>query len=164
MTQLVGVLALALFVGGCAGQLETVDRTSTGPTALDQFIARSYAVNGRSPNFDERRIWEDQIEARIGKYLREHPEMQQALRYSDFRFWRQVAIGSTRGEVRLLLEGPQEQTTDPARLGVLAERHWPAIQGKVKEAWAYPLGWVLFFDDQVVVEMLRKVSRATPQD
>jgi hypothetical protein len=154
---------LTLLLAGCAGT-EVIERTTRGPLAEELFIARSYEVNGRRPNFDEKRYWQDQVDRRIARYLREHPELEQTTRFSDFRFWRQVTVGSTPEEVRVLIEDPVEQTTDPALMAVLAERHWPAIGARVKEAWTYPLGWVLFFDDKGVVEMTRRVSTISPRD
>lgn len=160
LALLVAVLGAAL---GCAQEI--IERPAKGPTAQDFFVARSYLVNGREPNFDERRMWEDQIDERIRVYLRDHPELQQSPRYSDVRFWRQVAVGSTRAEVRLLLEEPDERSIDPAALAVMAQQHWPAIQAKVKEGWTYGLaGWTIFFDDRGVVEMLRRVSSTAPRD
>ena len=32
------------------------------------------------------------------------------------------------------------------------------IRATAKEAWVYPLGWVIFFDDKGVVDTLRRVS------
>ncbi len=152
-----------LLAAGCIST-EVVERTTRGPTAQEFMIARSYEVNGRGPNFEEKRYWEDQIDSRIAKYLREHPELQQTLRFSDFRFWKQVTPGSTPEEVKALLEDPAEQTIDPALMATLADRHWSAIQPKAKEAWVYPLGWVLYFDDKGVVEMLRRVSPISAED
>jgi hypothetical protein len=157
-------LAAALMLVGCAVP-DIVERPAQGPNAQEFFLARSYQVNGRSPSFDERRVWEDRLDDRIFRYLREHPEIQQSTRYSDFRFWRQVSAGSTPEEVRLLLEEPEERSIDPARLAVLAQQHWSSIQAKVKEGWVYSLtGWVIFFDDKGVVEMVRRVSGTAPRD
>jgi hypothetical protein len=77
-------------------------------------------------------------------------------RYSSFRFWRQVSIGSTKEEVRILLEEPDQRTIDPALMASLSRRHWSQVQGKAKEAWVYPLGWVLYLDDKAVVSMIRE--------
>jgi hypothetical protein len=156
-------LALGLF-GCAAAQLETVERVAQGPKAQEVFMVRSYFANSREPNFDEKRMWEDRIEERVSKYLREHPELQQATRYSDFRFWRQVAVGATRDEVRALLEEPDEETIDPALMGALARQHWPGLVRRAKEAWVYPPMWVIYFDDQGVVEMVRRVGRFDPND
>ena len=98
------------------------------------------------------------MDEKVFKYLREHPELESTSRYSEFRFWRQVAPGSTPDEVKVLLGEPREQTIDPALMGALGEQHWVALRATVKEAWVYPLGWVVYFDDKGVIEMLRKVS------
>ncbi|HET6368182.1 MAG TPA: hypothetical protein VFG27_13185, partial [Pseudomonadales bacterium] len=81
---------------------------------------------------------------------------EQTTRYSEFRFWRQVAEGSTPSEVRALLDEPLEQTSDPALMKMKAKAHWAQISIKAKEAWTYPLGWVLYFDDKGVVDMIRR--------
>ena len=155
-------LLLTALLAACATHV--VERTTRGPLGQELMIVRSYAVNGRGPSFDERRAWDNEMDARISKYLREHSELQQTSRYTDFRFWRQVSVGSSRDEVLILLEGPTERTAEAARMATLAERHWGELEGKVKEAWGYPLGWTLYFDDAGVVAMLRRVSRAAPQE
>lgn len=155
--------AVLLAAAGCVST-DVVERTTRGPLAQEFLVARSYEVNGRAPNFEEKRYWEDQIDSRISKYLREHPELQQTTRFSDFRFWKQVTPGSTPEEVKVLLEDPSEQTIDPALMAALAERHWSAIRPKAKEAWVYPLGWVLYFDDKGVIEMIRRVSTISAED
>jgi hypothetical protein len=110
-------------------------------------------------------VWQDQMDEKVFKYLREHPELESTSRYSEFRFWRQVAPGSTPGEVKVLLGEPREQTVDPALMGALGEQHWIAIRPTAKEAWVYPLGWVVYFDDKgAVVDMLRKVSPLDVRD
>ena len=103
---------------------------------------------GREPSFDETRRWQDRMDDRVSQYLREHPEVEQSDRYSDFTFFRQVTPGSTRGEVRALLDEPDERTIDSALMAVLAGRNWTGLQAKAKEAWVYPGGWVLYFDDR----------------
>jgi len=157
-------LPLALAPLGCAVNAPVVERVQQGPKAQELFTLRSYIANGREPNFDERRKWEDGLDERVSKYLREHPDLEQTTRYSDFRFWRQVVIGSTRDEVRTLLDAPEEETTDPALMASMARRHWSAMQRKVKEAWVYPPGWVIYFDGDTVVEITRKVGRFDPQE
>jgi len=151
--------AAALLTAACAATQPTLERTSRGPSAEELFIQQSFAANGRPPSFDEKRVWQDQMDEKVFKYLRDHPELESTSRYSEFRFWRQVAPGSTPGEVKVLLGEPREQTIDPALMGVLGEQHWTALRPTAKEAWVYPLGWVVYFDDKgVVVDMLRKVS------
>jgi len=152
-------LVMALGALACGVTTQVVERVQQGPRAQDLFNYRSYMYNSREPNFDERRKWEDLTDERVSKYLRAHPELEQATRYSDFRFWRQVVVGSSRGEVRTLLDEPDEQTADPALMAAMGKQHWSAMQAKVKEAWVYPPGWVLYFDDEAVVEITRKVGK-----
>lgn len=155
---LAGVLLLAgALAGGCASGLgqETVVRSGLGPSAREVFVMRSVLVYGRGPSFDEMRRWQDQMDDRVFRYLREHPALEQSERYSDFRFFRQVTPGSTRGEVRTLLDEPDERTIDSALMAVLAAANWTAIQAKAREAWVYPGGWVLYFDEGAVVEITR---------
>jgi len=158
------VLLAALLAAACAGKLDVVELTTKGPSAEEFFVARSRAINGRSPSFDERRRWESEVEERVYAYLRAHPELQQTTRYSEFRFWWQITTGSTPAEVRVLLAEPQEQTIDPARMAVLSERHWTEIQPRAKEAWVYPPAWTIYFDDTGVVAMVHRVSAAAPRD
>ena len=119
-------------------------------------VVRSFNANGREPGWDEKRQFEDQLEDKVFKYLREHPEIENESRYTSFRFWRQVSIGSTREEVRILLDEPDQRTIDPALMASLSRRHWSQVQTKAKEAWVYPLGWVLYMDDTAVVSMIRE--------
>lgn len=150
--------AAACVTAACGVTTPVLERTSRGPNAEEFFIQQSFTSNGRAPSFDEKRVWQDQMDEKVFKYLREHPEMESTSRYSEFRFWRQVAPGSTPGEVRVLLGEPREQTLDPALMASLGEQHWTAVRTTAKEAWVYPLGWVVFFDDKGVVDMLRRVS------
>jgi hypothetical protein len=159
----IGALLLAGALGtGCAtGGQDTIGRTGSGPTARELFVARSVKAYGREPSFDETRRWQERMDDRVSRYLREHPEVEQSDRYSDFSFFRQVTPGSTRGEVRALLDEPDERTIDAALMAVLAGRNWTGLQAKAKEAWVYPGGWVLYFDDRAVVEITR---RGSPRD
>jgi hypothetical protein len=165
LTRSSWLTAAALLTAACAATQPTLERTSRGPSAEEFFIQQSVAANGRPPSFDEKRVWQDQMDEKVFRYLREHPELESTSRYSEFRFWRQVAPGSTPGEVKVLLGEPREQTIDQALMGVLGERHWVALRATAKEAWVYPLGWVVYFDDKgVVVDMLRKVSPLDVRD
>ena len=148
----VGVMAVGLLAGACASAPPVVENTTRGPMAAEMHLVRSVNANGR----DEKRQFQDQLEERVFKYLREHPEIENDTRYSSFRFWRQVSIGSTKEEVRILLEEPDQRTIDPALMASLSRRHWSQVQGKAKEAWVYPLGWVLYLDDKAVVSMIRE--------
>jgi hypothetical protein len=160
----VALAALGLVVGACVTPPPVLERTSRGPNAEEFFVQQSYATNGRAPNFDEKRIWQDQMDEKVKKYLREHPELESTARYTEFRFWRQVAPGSTPGEVKVLLGEPREQTIDPDMMASLGEQHWVSVRATAKEAWVYPLGWVVFFDDDGVVDMLRRVSPLEMKD
>ena len=156
--------ALGLVVGACVTPPTVLERTTRGPNAEEFFVQQSYATNGRPPNFDEKRIWQDQMDEKVKKYLRDHPEIENTPRYTEFRFWRQVAPGSTPGEVKVLLGDPREQTIDPDLMAFLGEQHWVAVRATAKEAWVYPQGWVVFFDDTGVVDMLRRVSTVEAMD
>jgi hypothetical protein len=155
-------LGLALLLAGVAAagcgatMREVAERVGRGPRAEELYLARSFAGSGRQPTFDEKRMWEDRLDDRVRRYQREHPELEQTPRYTDVRFWRQVGHGATRDEVRALLEEPDEQTIDPALMGALAEQHWTAIGPKAREAWVYPLGWVIYFDDAGAVDFIRR--------
>ena len=165
MRRSIRLLLVAAFVAAaCATKLDVVELTSKGPSAEELFQARALAINGRTPTFDERRRWEAEVEERVFAYLREHPELEQTSRYSDFRFWWQVTTGSTPAEVRVLLQEPAEQTTDAARMAALAERQWPEIEGKAAEAWFYAPGWVIYFDETSVVAIVHRVSSMAPRD
>ena len=158
------VVAAGFFVGSCATAPPVIEQTTRGPIAQEIQIARSFAANGRDMGWDEKRHYEEQLEEKVFKYLREHPDFQNETRYSAFRFWRQVSIGSTKEEVKVLLEDPDERTIDPALMASLSRRHWSQVQGKAKEAWVYPLGWVLYVDDKAVVSMIRVRSKWDKDD
>jgi hypothetical protein len=155
-----GLASVALFATSCGwfAPPPVTERTARGPSAEEFFIAQSQATNGRGPNFEEKRVWQDQMDEKVFKYLRQHPEIENTARYSEFRFWRRVTTGSTPGEVKVLLGEPRERTIDPDLMSVLGEDHWTAVRTTAKEAWVYQLGWVVFFDDKGVVDMLRKVT------
>jgi hypothetical protein len=157
-------LAVVMAAGCASNRLETTELTARGPAAEELLSGRSYAVNGRAPTFDEKRQWEGQVEERVFRYLREHPELEQTARYTEFRFWWQVTAGSTPGEVRVLLEEPQEKTIDPARMGALAQRHWADLEGKAREAWVYEPAWIIYFGDAGVVGMVHRVSSIAPAE
>ena len=158
------LLAALIAAAGClTPHPDVVELTGKGPTAEELFTNRSQAINARTPTFDEKRQWEGQMEDRVFKYLREHPELEQTSRYMDFRFWWQVSSGSTPGEVRVLLDEPREKTADPGRMATLAERLWSELQPKAKEAWVYEPAWVLYFDDSGVVGMVHRVDSRAPR-
>jgi hypothetical protein len=155
------VLLAALVAAGCATSHEVVELTSKGPSAEELYLSRWHAINGRAPTFAEKRVWEAGVEDRVYAYLRQHPELEQTPRYSDFRVWWQVASGSTPNEVLALLEEPAEQTIDPARMAALGEGQWTEIQARAKKAWVYPPGWVIYFDDTSVIAFVHRVSSSS---
>lgn len=159
------LLVAAVVAAGCAAaEVDLVERTTNGPTAEELMLVRSLAINGRAPSFEERRYWEREVEERVYAYLRDHPELQQSPRYTEFRFQWQVTPASTAAEVRVLLQEPQERTVDPARMAALAERHWGEMRSKVKEAWVYEPAWAIYFDDKSVVAIVHRVSSVAPRE
>ncbi len=158
----VAALALLALAAGCASgeKRPLIEPTTIGPTALGIFLLRTYLATGREANFDERRRWQDRLDERVSRHLRQHPELEQTSRYMDFRGWHQVGPDSTRAEVRVLLEEPDEVVMDRERMRQLVEHHWPAVAGQVTEGWRYP-GWVLFFDERALVRVF-KVGAGLP--
>jgi hypothetical protein len=133
-------------------------RTTHGPAARDLWTVRMLAQLGREPSFDEQRHFDNELELRIGEYLRAHPEDANALTVSTFRFDRQVAVGMSKEQVIILLGPPLALTTDQAEMEQRARKFWPALRGNVTEAWAYPLGWTVYFAGQRVVDITRYVE------
>jgi len=154
--RIAGLAAVAIATAACATS-DRVEWTPRGPTAEEVFNERSMAVNGRPPNFEERRQWEGLVEDRVFAYLRQHPEMQQDPRYNEFRFWWQIGTGTTPAEVRILLGDPNEQTIDRARMAALAEQRWGDVPPIAQEAWVYEPAWVLYFDDRSVVGVIHRI-------
>ena len=68
------LVAMLVVLAGCAAWRIKEQRTTQGPLAEDLFITLVYFANGREPNFDERRHWEDQLDYSISQYLHSHPE------------------------------------------------------------------------------------------
>src|SRR5438132_5626547 len=100
------VVALVLAVAGCASLRTQEQRTTEGPMAEDIWTLKVLVANGREPNFDERRRWDNTMEQRIGQYLRQNPEAASSVDVSTFRFIRQVSIGQTQEQVLILLGPP----------------------------------------------------------
>ena len=149
----------ALLLPACRSARTVEQRTTQGPSAEELWFVRMYALNGREPTFDERRYWEDQIDRRIGQYLREHPETANSFDVSTFRFYRRAAVGMTKEQILILLGRPTSTTTDPAEMEKLAKKYWPEIKADAQEAWVYPLGWHFFFADNRVVDITQMLQR-----
>ncbi|HXH81952.1 MAG TPA: hypothetical protein VNN07_03390 [Candidatus Tectomicrobia bacterium] len=159
MRLLALVVASLALVPACAATRQTIDqRTTQGPTAEQMFLVRIAEQHGRTPTFDERRHWDQMLEDRIAAYLRAHPERANALDVSTFRFTRRVAVGMDKEQVLMLLGPPVSTTTDQAKMEQVARGHWPAIKGNATEAWTYPLGYVLYFAGQRVVDITQYVG------
>lgn len=158
LVRLASVLVAATIVAaGCATRGEVEQRTTQGPTALQMFNLKVLAETGREPMFEEKRVWDQQIEDLIGAYLRAHPEKANALDVTTFRFLRQVTVGMDKEQVLILLGAPALVSGDQAQLEKIARRYWPQIQGNATEVWVYPLGWNMFFAGQRLIDITQYV-------
>ncbi|MGH7324098.1 MAG: hypothetical protein ACREJ9_05555 [Candidatus Rokuibacteriota bacterium] len=155
--RLVALVALVVSVAACAAAVE--QRTTQGPTAETFWLYRTMLANGREPNFDERRHWQDQIDDQIARYLHRHPEAANSLDVSTFRFYRRAAVGMTKEQVLILLGRPESATAEPAEMEKLARKYWPEVKEHVKEVWVYPLGWSLYFAADRVVDITQYLPR-----
>jgi len=147
------LVASLLVLVACASYRTQEQRTTQGPLAEDLWMTSVIMANGREPNFDERRHWNNQIEYKISQYLHKHPEAANSIDVSTFRFIRQVSVGQSDEQVLILLGPPIEKTTDEAEMEKLARKYWPSIKGNATEAWVYPAGWRLYFKDSKVVDI-----------
>ena len=150
----IAIVALALAVAGCYSWHVKEQRTTEGPLAEDIWTMKVLIANGREPNFDERRRWDNAMEQKIGQYLREHPEAANSMDVSTFKFIRQVSVGQSSDQVLILLGPPMSRTADQAEMEKLARQFWPAVkEGEPTEAWVYPSGWRIYLKDKTVVDI-----------
>ena len=70
----IAVVALVLILAGCLSWRIKEQRTTEGPMAEDIWTMKVLMANGREPNFDERRRWDNAMEQKIGQYLRQNPD------------------------------------------------------------------------------------------
>jgi hypothetical protein len=147
------VLAVAVLGVGCATKKGVEQRTTQGPTAQQMFNLKVMGENGREPTFEEKRVWDQQIEERIGAYLRAHPEKANALDVSTFRFLRQATVGMDKEQILILLGAPVTVSGDQAQMEKIARGYWPKIQGNATEVWVYPLGWNMFFAGPKLIDI-----------
>ena len=150
------VLACAVAALAACGTLRPPieQRTTQGPTAQQLWAWRIKSQVGREPSFDERRHFDDELELRIARYLREHPEDASALGVAAFRLDRQVSVGMSREQVAILLGPPMAEIADAAAMEDQAGRFWPDIAPRARAAWTYPLGWTVYFGaEQRVVDI-----------
>src|SRR5436190_22345510 len=97
-------------------------RSTQGPTAIEMWMIRMIAQNGREPSFDERQSWQDQLDLKISRWLIDHPEDANALGVAGFRFDRRVVVGMSKEQVLMLIESPAAVTTDEGEMEKLARR------------------------------------------
>jgi len=148
------LVALLAALAACARVTHREQRTLLGPTAQEIWTASVMLRTGREPTFDERHQWDSQMEARVSRYLSEHPEISNSSEVSNFTYLRQVGVGMSKEHALLLLGPPLSTVTDGAEMETLARAYWPAIKGgNVTEAWVYPLGWRLFFNGPRIVDI-----------
>ena len=147
------VAVVLLLFAGCAVLVPPIDqRTTQGPTAAEFWTARVMTSTGRAPSFEEKRHFDEDLDDRIARYLREHDAAASSLTVLSFRSLKQVTVGMDKEQVEILLGAPLMTTRDAAQMQVLARHHWPAIRDSAKpdEAWSYPFGWVVYFSDSRV--------------
>ncbi len=148
------ILGLVLALAGCYSWRVKEQRTSEGPMAEDIWTMKVLMANGREPNFDERRRWDNSMEQRIGQYLRQNPEAANSVDVSTFKFIRQVSVGQTSEQVLILLGPPLARVTDQVEMEKLARQYWPAVkESEPTEAWMYPSGWRIYIKDKTVVDI-----------
>jgi hypothetical protein len=157
MTRMMLVASL-LVLAACASSRTTEQRTTQGPLAEDLWMTNVILANGREPNFDERRHWNNQMEYKISQYLHQHPEAANSLDVSTFRFVRQVSVGQTAEQVMILLGPPRSKTSDETEMEKLARAYWPSIKGNASEVWLYPAGWRLYFKDSRLVDITQYLA------
>ena len=95
----VAIAVLVVVLAGCYAWRTKEQRTTEGPMAEDIWTMKVLVANGREPNFDERRRWDNMMEARIGQYLRQNPNAANSMDVSTFKFIRQVTIGQSPEQV-----------------------------------------------------------------
>jgi len=148
------ILGLIALLAGCYSMRMKEQRTTEGPMAEDIWTMKVIMANGREPNFDERRRWDNAMEQRIGQYLRQNPDAASSMDVSTFRFIRQVTIGQTDEQVLILLGPPLARISDAAEMEKLARQYWPAVkENEPSEVWTYPSGWRIYMKDRTVVDI-----------
>ena len=148
------LLVSAVALGGCITRPQTIEqRATTGPTSEQMLNMKVMVAAGREPTFEEKRQWESQVEEKISGYLRQHPDKANALDVSQFRFYRQAAVGMDKEQIMILLGPPTRVTGDQGQMEKIARGYWAAVRGNATEAWVYPLGWNLFFAGQNLIDI-----------
>jgi len=154
------LVALVLVLAGCASMGTKEQRTTEGPMAEDIWTLKVLVANGREPNFDERRRWDNAMEQRIGQYLRQNPDAANSVDVSTFRFIKQVTVGQSDEQVVILLGPPLSRISDAAEMEKLARQYWPAVkESEPSEVWTYPSGWRIYMKDRTVVDITQYAVR-----
>jgi hypothetical protein len=150
-----GILRLLVLVAlaGCATTSDSVQRTLEGPRADEIWMSRFAQSYGRTPSFAETSLWREALDQKVADYLNRNPEILTSPRASQFRFQRRVFPGMSKDEVVLLLEAPEESTTDEATMSAAAQNFWPDIKRRAQEMWRYPSGWRLYFAGDRLVDV-----------
>jgi hypothetical protein len=152
---------LVWLLAGCSVLLPPIDqRTTQGPTAAEFWTVRVMQQTGRAPSFEEKRHFEEDLDERIARYLREQDAAANSLTLMSFRSLRQVTVGMDKAQVEILLGAPLTTTRDAAQMRNFARQHWPDIRDKTKpdEAWSYPFGWVVYFSNSRVVDITQYLA------
>ena len=165
MRRVALVLAAVVLGTGCAGLTQTVDeRTSQGPTADEFWMTKMLSSNGRYPTFEEKRHFQDELDARIARYLRENQQAaSDPLTVQAFRNLHQVTAGMQKGQVEVLLGTPFTTSDDAQQMANWARRHWPEIRGRADEAWGYPFGWIFYFNKGKLVDITQYLPGSMSQ-
>src|SRR2546427_7164060 len=88
----------------------------------------------------------DDLEARISKYLREHEEAaSNPLTVQAFRNLHQVTAGIGKGEGEGVLGPPLTTSADARQMGNMGRRPWPAVHGPAAGGGGVPPGWGFSF-------------------
>ena len=156
--RVVLLVSALILVAGCKSA-PVEQRTSHGPSAEEFFFLQSVMTNRREPTFDERRYWEGQLDFRISQYLNQHPEDANSLDVSTFKFYRRAAVGQSKEQVMILLGAPLAVTSDGGEIEKLAHRYAPLIKGNATEAWAYPVGWTIYFAGTRVMDITQYLEK-----
>jgi len=154
------VLVIAL--AGCLPAMTVDQRTTEGPRADQMFNYRVLAQSGHEPTFEEKRLWDAQLEQRISAYLEQHPDKANSLDVSTFRFLRQSQVGMDKEQILILLGPPDFVSADQAIMEKVARGYWSLIQGNATEVWGYPLGWNLYFAGQGLVDITQYAKDLLP--
>jgi hypothetical protein len=154
----IAVLGLVLLLAGCFAYRTKEQRTTEGPMAEDIWTMKVLVANGREPNFDERRRWDNAMEQKIGQYLRQNPEAANSVDVSTFVH----QAGDGRPDRRASRDPPgpaARQISDPAEMearpSVLAGGEGERADRGVDA----PSGWFIYMKDRTVVDITQYAVR-----